>query len=224
MSARTDGFVVGLDVGLGVLQRNQEYYSDKIQFVNSLASGLPFRDASFDMVFSVAVIHHLPFEVQQRALEEIQRVLKPGKHFFVIESVETDSRSDHLFPRTFEGWGGLLEEHEFRILDSVGQEYIDFRRIIRPVRRAARKLATSMRRRNQDLGVPSSRDGDGGGGPRANAAQLSRLQRLVHLPFLPLVLASYPLEIVLSRWGKRRWANYACLLARKNADRRSSEH
>lgn len=40
---------------------------------------LPFPARSFDTVWSIAVLHHLPVKkLQQKALQEMKRVLKPG--------------------------------------------------------------------------------------------------------------------------------------------------
>jgi SAM-dependent methyltransferase len=42
------------------------------------ATALPYDDASFDAVFSVSVIEHLPFETDSAMMREIARVLRPG--------------------------------------------------------------------------------------------------------------------------------------------------
>lgn len=42
---------------------------------------LPFKDHSFDRVFSISVIEHLPDDLDSEALREINRVLKPGGFF-----------------------------------------------------------------------------------------------------------------------------------------------
>lgn len=50
------------------------------------ATALPYRDATFDFAYSINVLHHLAGrEMQQRAFEEIARVLKPGGWFFLHE-------------------------------------------------------------------------------------------------------------------------------------------
>lgn len=46
------------------------------------AEALPFRDASFDVVFSNGVLHHTPD--MERSFREIRRVLAPGGEFFVV--------------------------------------------------------------------------------------------------------------------------------------------
>lgn len=42
------------------------------------ATALPYDDASFDAVFSVSVIEHLPYETDGAMMREIARVLRPG--------------------------------------------------------------------------------------------------------------------------------------------------
>lgn len=45
--------------------------------------GLPFADASFDLVASIDVLYHEAVTDYQRALREFQRVLKPGGRLFL---------------------------------------------------------------------------------------------------------------------------------------------
>ncbi|MEZ4450468.1 MAG: methyltransferase domain-containing protein [Nannocystaceae bacterium] len=49
------------------------------------ADALPHADASFDVAVSTLVFHHLPADVQQGALREIRRVLRPGGRFVLVD-------------------------------------------------------------------------------------------------------------------------------------------
>ena len=53
--------------------------SSRATFVHADALSLPFEDNSFDTVFSIAVLHHIPsLENRMQFASELQRVLKPG--------------------------------------------------------------------------------------------------------------------------------------------------
>ena len=50
------------------------------------AAALPFADQSFSSVVAILVLHHLKTrELQDRALAEVHRVLRPGGSFFAAE-------------------------------------------------------------------------------------------------------------------------------------------
>lgn len=61
------------------LNMNEELIS-RIKKVN--ATNLPFEDNFFDLVYVYGVLHHIP--IVERALDEIYRVLKPGRQCFVM--------------------------------------------------------------------------------------------------------------------------------------------
>jgi ubiquinone/menaquinone biosynthesis C-methylase UbiE len=61
---------------LDALQANADNLGIDVDAVACDAEQLPFEDASFDLVFGHAVLHHLPN--LDRAFAEFRRVLKPG--------------------------------------------------------------------------------------------------------------------------------------------------
>lgn len=68
---------------------------------------LPFQDKSFDLVFSITVIHHNPYDQQQHIISEMTRVLKPGGYFFLLEAVSHGTSHKTWFntwARTPEDW------------------------------------------------------------------------------------------------------------------------
>lgn len=70
------------------------------------AEALPFGDASFDVVFSSGVLHHVPSI--ERALSEAARVLRPGGELWLLVY-----HRDSLFNRVTLPWtGGRLEDIE----------------------------------------------------------------------------------------------------------------
>ena len=65
-----------------VLRRETpEPFSSRVQFFHADANRLPFADASFDLVMSNSVLHHLA--EPQRMLSEIARLVKPGRAILV---------------------------------------------------------------------------------------------------------------------------------------------
>lgn len=78
--------VTGMDPSVGLLEHARRLHPDA-KFVVGSALELPFPDASFDFVYTIGVVHHLPgTEAQLQAVREIERVLKPGGMLLVHES------------------------------------------------------------------------------------------------------------------------------------------
>ena len=46
-------------------------------------TAIPFRSASFDLVFSFEVVTQTPYDTHDSAIDEMQRVLKPGGHLLI---------------------------------------------------------------------------------------------------------------------------------------------
>lgn len=72
--------VVGVEpneAGLkAALLRAQRYIGLRVEFVEAVGERLPFRDESFDLVFSIEVLQHV--QDLERVIAETYRVLKPG--------------------------------------------------------------------------------------------------------------------------------------------------
>lgn len=69
----------GVDVSRELIAISHEQRGARGTFMQASALSLPFEDSSFDVVYSVAVLHHIPSHAyRRRFMEEINRVLKPG--------------------------------------------------------------------------------------------------------------------------------------------------
>ncbi len=77
--------VVGTDVDPEQIEIAKTYHheDEKLKFIEADATQLPFGDNEFDMVLSFHVLHHIGD--WKRALEEINRVLRPQGHFVLYD-------------------------------------------------------------------------------------------------------------------------------------------
>jgi ubiquinone/menaquinone biosynthesis C-methylase UbiE len=75
----TDIEYTGVDFSKELIAIAQSTRGTKGTFLKADALALPFEDSSFDVVYSVAVLHHIPSqENRKQFVREAFRVLKPG--------------------------------------------------------------------------------------------------------------------------------------------------
>lgn len=68
---------VGIDSSDKLLEKARKRFPGRTFIVGNITSKLPFPDACFDVIFSIAVFHHIPGkEFRDTALSELSRVLK----------------------------------------------------------------------------------------------------------------------------------------------------
>src|SRR5262249_51552360 len=89
----TDRNVYGLDVTMDALGWVRKRGFQKI--IQASVTELPFRPETFDLVFSFDVLQQVPIGMDEPAIREMHRVLKPGGHLFVRAAAFEWLRSSH---------------------------------------------------------------------------------------------------------------------------------
>ena len=77
------GSVTGVDFSYEMAQQaHRNFPFANVNVIDADAVSLPFDDSTFDMAVAFAAFPH--FSDQQRAIDEIHRVLKDGRKFYII--------------------------------------------------------------------------------------------------------------------------------------------
>jgi ubiquinone/menaquinone biosynthesis C-methylase UbiE len=99
------GLVVGVDASAEMIEyaRRQPATQVNCEFQLGTAECLSFPSGQFDVLVSSLFMHHLPADLQRTALNEMERVLRPGGTVLIAEA--------HV-PRAF-GWRVLARLHGY---------------------------------------------------------------------------------------------------------------
>ncbi|MFK7987566.1 MAG: class I SAM-dependent methyltransferase [Sandaracinaceae bacterium] len=103
--AKSGATVVALDVDirwLTMLRRAARFHTLPVVPLMGDMIGLGFPDATFDRVYCISVLEHLPVEQQPTAVREMARVLRPGGILYLTvdyDEHERRSESDVVYDR-----------------------------------------------------------------------------------------------------------------------------
>jgi ubiquinone/menaquinone biosynthesis C-methylase UbiE len=124
----SSGRVVGLDPARRQIARARSKarrLAVPADFHAGVVEDVDYPDASFDVVTSTLMLHHLPEDLRETAVREIARVTKPGGSFVIAEFLTRPSADDPAHRSAAEELRTLLARSGF--VDPV-EETIPFRR------------------------------------------------------------------------------------------------
>jgi len=118
-SLHPDVEVTGLDPDPNALARARkklERAGLSAKLDQGFADELPYPDASFDLVFSSLMFHHLEGDQKEKTLAEVRRVLKPGGAFHMLDFAHAESGSNGLLAHLVHSHHRLSDNAESRVL------------------------------------------------------------------------------------------------------------
>lgn len=115
----------GIDVDPEQVERAKKLHGDDkyVDFLVGDAAALPFDDSEFDLVFSQKVFHHV--NAWREALEEVNRVLKPGGSY-IFDDISFEGRTaDIIKPAATRMGLGIYKIEEIKqLLGDLGFKVI----------------------------------------------------------------------------------------------------
>jgi ubiquinone/menaquinone biosynthesis C-methylase UbiE len=118
------GEVHGIDASPEMIEVAKEKAAkagSAIDFQVALIEAIPFPDATFHLVTSSLMLHHLPDDLKRSGLKEIRRVLKPGGRFIAVDfAAHSHSPLGHLLSILGHSRGEKMVDKLMPILKEAG--------------------------------------------------------------------------------------------------------
>jgi ubiquinone/menaquinone biosynthesis C-methylase UbiE len=115
--------VVGIDPDPKVLRRARVKATRaavSVQLDQGFADELPYKDESFDRVFSSFMFHHLNEQERENMLREVLRVLRRGGLFHLLDFVAANG-SNGFFDRLFQAHARMKDNKDAAILELMSR-------------------------------------------------------------------------------------------------------
>ena len=124
-----EGEVHGIDASPEMIEVAKEKAAkarSDIDFQVALIEAIPFPDASFDLVTSSLMLHHLPDDLKRKGFAEIRRALKPGGRFLAMDfSAHSHGPVGHVLSVFGHARGESMVEKLTPMLKEAGFEEVE---------------------------------------------------------------------------------------------------
>ncbi len=152
--------VTGIDISPSRIEDNKRRYP-QVTFKSMPISKLKFPKESFDIINISWVLQHNPHPFQEKAVQEMLRVLKRGGFIFLMEGIyEKEETPKFSFPRSARGWAALFEKsgaeiiHKQKTLETfLPDRYVFYRNKILNKLRPALGLTVPYNQENDIFGT-----------------------------------------------------------------------
>src|SRR5215213_4027823 len=125
----------GVDISEGMVEAARKNFPQYSFDMLGEDSVLPYGDESFDLSFSVTVMHHNPTPTKRALISEMWRVTRPGGHLMFLEDFVSGgwSTTSTVYPMSVNEFVGLLVEATagqvvLEHVESIRYQHDDFTR------------------------------------------------------------------------------------------------
>jgi ubiquinone/menaquinone biosynthesis C-methylase UbiE len=146
----TEGSVVGVDASpdmVALATAKAARSRSDVTFRAAAAERLPFAGATFDVVLSTLMLHHLPAPLRRECVREARRVLEPGGRMLAVDFAAPSGRRGGVVSRRHRHGGvpldaitALLRDAGFRIVEQGSVGVSDLQYVLGEVPRAEESL------------------------------------------------------------------------------------
>jgi len=115
----------GIDLQPGLIEADRKRFPN-IKFFNIAAQDFQ-PEAPFDLISTVTVIQHIPYEEQDVVIRKMRQMLKPGGHVIALENLLDHSANTHS--NSIAVWKNKFEKAGFTTVAVQRYDYIPFLRM-----------------------------------------------------------------------------------------------
>lgn len=192
--------MVGVDVGYNAL-RYAANYQPNTEFCQGALPQLGFESSSFDFCISVMVLQHLSYSEQEKAIQDLHRILRDNGFLIVCEITDRNDPAPHVYSRNQTQWHNAFETAGFRVEMFLSSEYLPYVKLFQFLRG---KLKAGHNGDDSMIVL------DVGG-----VASLLNRSHLLSGILKGIIYSSYPLEYIASLLLPDRWARQGYFLLQK---------